>query len=164
MKTEKKGKIIQEFSPIIISVVQNFHNQVVTHDWEELYQEVITHLANKLEHYDPARGKLSTYVYIVSRNKCLNMIKSPKNTKEHPVEYDEEMANEMNEIYSLTKQEWGAWQVAMDMLENHSKKHIIKRIMNGVPIVVVASDEGVSHQYVSKVWRDFIKDIKEELK
>lgn len=131
--------------------------------YEDVFQEALTHLSLKLNKYDPKKAKLSTFVYHVTRNKLSNLKNSKKNRKEEPIDYDENMMNELWREVEKSPLEKEAIEKGFAVLKEYSgkKRRILESVLRGGNNVETAKSFKVSKQYVWKVWQEFINKVKD---
>ena len=99
---------------------------------------------------------------MVVRNKLNNLLVSPKNVYEIPMKKDS-IEIMLSEVIDLAPNEEIALQIAIEEIYKSSKKDILLRLYKGEKQKDIANELGVSNQYISKLWRDLIKKVKEEL-
>lgn len=160
MNNSEKERIIIKYESMIWGLVHNFKNTIYDHDEEELYQEVVTHLANKLDEYDENKSKINTYIHNVCKNKMINMMNSRRNTRDEPMDNLEVL---LNHTVDYAPSERVVLDIAYEIIQNHPEKVILTEMMRGTPQRLIAEQSGMSQQYVSKVWREFITEVKKEL-
>ena len=72
-------------------------------DRDDIEQELAIHIVDRLKHFDPSRGKLSTFVQRVVDNKVASMIEARKTRKldfrSHAYSLDELMRNPDGEVF-----------------------------------------------------------------
>lgn len=132
-------------------------------------QEVLTHLSNKLEGFDPKRSKITTFISVVCNNKLSNMVAYDKRKKRE--EYDEipeELDNIeflLNALCERAPNERMAIEVAYDVLYTLSDKEqrVIKKTLMNRTQQVIAEEEGVTQGRVSQIWKEYINKVRSEL-
>jgi RNA polymerase sigma factor (sigma-70 family) len=160
MNNSEKEKYIIKYESMIWGLVHNFKNTIYDHDEEELFQEVVTHLAYKLDEYDSSKSKINTYIYNVCKNKMINMMTSKRNMRDEPMDNLEVL---LNETVTYAPSERVVLDVAYEIIQNHPEKTILTELIRGTPQRIIAEESKMSQQYVSKVWREFITEVKSEL-
>ena len=158
-KLEKEA-VIKDYLPLVYSVVGTFKHSINDLDFDDMVQEVLTHLSNKLDKYDSSKSKLSTYIYTVSRNKLINMKNSKKNYKEVPIDFDEEKLSdiifnnqeEMKELKEWLRKEVGKL--------SGNALGVMTLIMEGYTQSEVSRIVGLSRQRVSQIYYEFIEGVK----
>ena len=162
MTNEAKEKVLIEHWDMMWGLVHQFKNSVHDHDAEELFQEICTHVSYRLDEYDSKKAMLSTYIYRIARNKLINMVNSKKNMNVTP--HEEEMVEQLlEEVTPYSPNESVALSIAYEIIDNHAQKGILMEVMRGTKQTVVAKLFDVSPQYVSKVFKDFVEEVKREL-
>ena len=99
---------------------------------------------------------------MVTRNKLNNLLISPKNVQEIPMKKDH-VESLLNEVMGYAPSEEIALQIAIEEIYKSDKKDILLRLFQGEKQKIIASEMGVSTQYISKLWREFIKKVRDEL-
>lgn len=162
MDNKEKEQIILKYSNLIHSLIHRYKINNFTH--EELFQEVVTHLCNKLGEYDSNLTKVSTFVYVVVNNKLKNMIKSKHNTYMEMINIEENnMEDLLSEIAPYSPSERIALEVAFDILRHDKNKDVIIRVMQGETQTNIAKDYGVSKKRINNIWREYINKVRGEL-
>jgi len=149
---------------LIHSIVSKYTDSIEDLEYEDVFQEALTHLSLKLNKYDPRKAKLSTFVYHVTRNKLSNLKNSKKNYKEKPIDYDENMMNELWGETEKSPSEKEAIEKGLAVLKEYigKKRRILESVLRGASHVETAKSFGVSKQYVWKVWQDFVNKTRRE--
>lgn len=160
MKNSDKEKILIKYESMIWGLVHKFKDSIHDHDEEELFQEVVTHLANKLDAYNPSKSRINTYIHNVCKNKMINMLQSKKNVREEIVDNMEVL---LNATVGYAPSERMVLDIAYEIIHNHPEKTILTELIRGTPQRIIAEESGMSQQYVSKVWREFITEVRREL-
>lgn len=128
---------------------------------EELVQEIKTYLCIKLDEYDSNRGSYATFIKNYSRNKLRNMYKSSHNKV-----LDLEMVY-MQELHDkggdYTYREDVALSVAFELAYKSEYKDILLDVIKGVSYRDVGEKYNVSKDKVYRVWKEFIKEVKENI-
>lgn len=99
---------------------------------------------------------------MVVRNKLNNLVVSPKNRNEIPMSKNS-VESILNEVVDYAPNEEIALQITLEEIYKSPKKDILIRLYQGEKQKDIANELSVSSQYISKMWRDLIKKVKEEL-
>jgi RNA polymerase sigma-70 factor (ECF subfamily) len=99
-QTDCFGVLIEKYQKKIVGTI--YHMTRDHHFSEDLGQDVFLEVYRNLPSFDPARGRFSTWLYRIARNKTLNAIKSKK-----PVFLSEipEAASERNAFHEVVSEE-----------------------------------------------------------
>ncbi len=167
MTNEQKTDILTKHLPLIKSIVNRYFIKQFTH--EELTQEVLTHLSNKLDQFDPNRSKITTFISVVCNNKLSNMVAYDKRKKRE--EYDEipeEIDNIeflLNVLCDRSPNERLAIEVAYDVLYmlGEKEQRVVKKTLMNQKQQVIAEEEGVTQGRVSQIWKEYINKVRSEL-
>ena len=99
---------------------------------------------------------------MVLKNKLNNLYLNPNNTEEIPMPKDS-IEGLLSEVRGYAPTEKVALEVAFDMMYKSEKREILLRVFSNERQKDIADDLNVTPQYISKVWREFINSVKEEL-
>jgi RNA polymerase sigma factor (sigma-70 family) len=147
----------------ILSLIRRYRNVIQDYDVEDLYQELLTHIDAKLPSYDESKASIDTFVYMVAKNKLYNMANSKHNRRD--VLMDEESLEELSNDFAspLSRGDSMVLEIAWDLMRNNEHKDILKDLTKSLTQQATAEKYKVSQQKVSKIWKDFIEDVKNEL-
>ncbi len=161
MTKEDKEKIILKHDNLIHFIQQKFTIHNFT--YEELHQELLTHVAYKLDEYDKERSSLTTFIHMVVVNKLKNMYKNKRNKVVEIATDEKEMNYLLDELAPYSPSEKMALEVAFDIAREHPRSDIILRIMHGESMTNIARDSYCDISTVSKIWKSYIDKVKSEL-
>ena len=161
MTNEEKEKIIIKFTPLINSIIVKYHSSIHDLEFEDIRQEVLMHIAKKLDKYNPNKAKVSTYIMTISKNKLINMTKSKKNKKETPISFNEDM--ETKTLFSDDSIKDLGIDEVVNTLEEF-KQGVIRMIMEGYTQTHVSKIVGLSRQRVNQIWFEFVEEYKNNYK
>ena len=87
--TEAFALLVERYQKPVISMIRNMLND--RHGCEDIAQDVFFAAFKKLRSFDPARSRFSTWLFTITRNKTLNLIrkKNPVLTEKFPPKPDE---------------------------------------------------------------------------
>lgn len=159
----KKEEVFKRNKGKIMSLVHKYKNVIHDYDIEDLYQEVLTHLDLKLNDYDESKSSVDTFVYMVAKNKLYNMANNKHNRKDTLVNertMERLMENEREEFALADRL---ALETAFDLLKSHPHAEMLFDLVKGETQSSVAKKYELSQQYVSRVWKEFIVDVQNEL-
>jgi RNA polymerase sigma factor (sigma-70 family) len=147
----------------ILSLIRRYRKVIQDYDEEDLYQELLTHIDYKLANYDETKSSVDTFVYMVAKNKLYNMANSKHNRKD--VLMDEESLEELVDTFSSPMSHGDAivLEVAYDLMRNSEHKPLLADLTIGLTQQAVAEKYKISQQKVSKIWKEFIDAVKNEL-
>ncbi len=157
MNNTEKENIIIQYSNLIHSIQRRYKIQFFT--YEELHQELLTHLCKKLDSYDPTKSELSTYITMCIKGKLNNMYMNRRNVHEEPIGF--KIKYILNDEYNHNEKE--ALAVANEILEKHKHKELLNELIKGKTQMQVAKEFGYSNNWVSLLWLKFINQIRSEL-
>lgn len=145
---------------------------------EDLFSEAIIIFYDTIDKFDPQLGGLTTYMYRVIGNGLINKI-THENNKDFStrvgamsldrtyesgdgsvVAFEEIATIESNDVMVavLTK--------SLDSYVSNNlplrKQHIYKLYKSGLPLSAIANNVGVTKQYVSKVLKDLVEQVRKE--
>lgn len=161
MTNEQKENIIIDYNNLIHSIICRYNIHGFT--YEELYQEVITHLAFKLDNYDSSKSKLSTYITLVTKNKLNNLYTNKRNVQEIPLGGKEDVETYIEANYELSPIEVEALATMKENIDKHEHKEILNELINGHNQQDVADKYGYTREWVNRIWRGFVNEIKENV-
>ena len=161
MTNEQKENIIIDYNNLIHSIICRYN--IFGFTYEELYQEVITHLANKLDNYDHSKSKLSTYITLVTKNKLNNLYTNKRNVQEIPFGGKEDVETHVEPDYELSPVEVEALATMKENIDKHEHKELLNELINGYNQQGVADKYGYTREWVNKIWRLFVNEVKESL-
>ena len=158
-----KVKVFKDNHNKIMSLIHKYKHIIHDYEVEDLYQEVLTHLDVKLNDFDSNKSSIDTFVYMVTKNKLYNMANNKHNRKD--VLVSEKKIEELSEgqRVDLVLADKEALEVAFDILRQHKHAELLFELVKGEKQNVVAENHGLSQQYVSRLWKEFIEDVKNEL-
>lgn len=158
-----KETIFQKNHDLIMSLIHKYKKYIHDYEEEDLYQEVLTHLDLKLNHYDDNKASISTFVYMVVKNKLYNMANNKHNVK-HTIA-DEEVIEGLMEGQreELPFADKIALEVAYDIMRNHEHRSLLVDLIKGENQSRCAEKYYMSQQNVSRIWKEFIDNVKNEL-
>lgn len=155
MTNEEKEKALLQYDNLIHSIQKKY--TIHGYTYEELHQELLTHLWCKLNKYDKDKSALSTFISMIVNNKLKNMFNNRRNVKEICIGLG------MNiEKSKLAPQEETVISIANEMLKKHKHKEVLFEVMSGRKILDIADDYALSANYVGILWKEFIERIREE--
>jgi len=146
-----------------MSLIHKYKHIIHDYEVEDLYQEVLTHLDVKLNDYNKEKASVDTFVYMVTKNKLYNMANNKHNRKD--VLVSEKKIEDLVESdrMDLVLADKEALEVAFDILRQHKHAELLFALVKGEKQHYVAEKHGLSQQYVSRLWKEFIEDVKNEL-
>jgi len=168
-----KERVIIDFENMIHKHCIMYNNMIKDMDYDDIVQEVKTHIAFKLDEYDSDKSSVSTYVYTVIRNKLENLSKFSRrrkrnfNVKDVMVDrYDngiaelllggqDERSDYENEVLKIAYRAFDG--------ESDRNKDILKRIFRGERYENIAKDYKISTGQIGNIKNKFIKEVKSEL-
>lgn len=158
-----KETIFRKNSDLILSLIRKYKKYIHDYEEEDLYQEVLTHLDLKLNNYDESKASISTFVYMVVKNKLYNMANNKHNVKH--VIADEEVIGGIMESQreDLPLADKMALEVAYDLMRQHEHRSLLVDLIKGVNQSRLADKYHMSQQNVSRIWKEFIENVKNEL-
>ena len=74
--TEAFALLVERYQQPVISMIRNMLND--PHGCEDIAQDVFFAAFRKLRSFDPARSRFSTWLFTITRNKTLNLIRKKK--------------------------------------------------------------------------------------
>ena len=74
--TEAFKFLVERYQRPVLSMIRNILND--SHGCEDIAQDVFFAAYRKLSSFDPARSKFSTWLFTITRNKTLNLIRKKK--------------------------------------------------------------------------------------
>ena len=158
-----KEIIFKRHEKKILSLIRRYRKVIQDYDEEDLYQELLTHIDYKLANYDETKSSVDTFVYMVAKNKLYNMANSKHNRKD--VMMDEESLEDLVDMFNspLSRSDSIVLEVAYDLMRNSEHKPLLADLTIGLTQQAVAEKYKISQQKVSKIWKDFIDAVKNEL-
>jgi len=158
-----KEIIFKRHEKKILSLIRRYRKVIQDYDEEDLYQELLTHIDYKLANYDETKSSVDTFVYMVAKNKLYNMANSKHNRKD--VMMDEESLEDLVDMFNspLSRGDSIVLEVAYDLMRNSEHKPLLADLTIGLTQQAVAEKYKISQQKVSKIWKDFIDAVKNEL-
>ncbi|MBN2132515.1 MAG: sigma-70 family RNA polymerase sigma factor [Sedimentisphaerales bacterium] len=75
-ETESFAALVQRYQGPVVRMVRNLTGDAQA--CEDLAQEVFLAAYAKLETFDPARSRFSTWLFTITRNKCINTMKKKR--------------------------------------------------------------------------------------
>lgn len=146
-----------------MSLIHKYKKYIHDYEDEDLYQEVLTHLDLKLNNYDEDKSAIGTFVYMVVKNKLHNMMSSKRNqyiavAEEGVIEGIMEQQRE-----ELPLADKIALEVSFDIMRKHEHKELLSDLIKGYGQQDLAKKYNMSQQNVSRIWKEFIQDVKNEL-
>ena len=168
MTIEEKEEIIMSYNDMFYFQCRKYNNMIWDLDFEELVQEIRTHVSDKLDDYDSSKSSVSTFVYMVTRNKLENMrkyLQRRRNVEPQPLDnLEEDLIDVILENYDgITVREKEILEIAFDMVEDEDNKNIIMDFIKTGDKVAVGKKYGLSRQRVYQIIKKFGEKVKEEL-
>jgi RNA polymerase sigma factor (sigma-70 family) len=158
-----KEELFKRNEKKILSLIRRYRNVIQDYDEEDLYQELLTHIDYKLKNYDETKASIDTFVYMVAKNKLYNMANSKHNRRD--VLMDEESLEELVDTFSspLSRGDSIVLEIAYDLMRNSEHKPLLADLTIGLTQQAVAEKYKISQQKVSKIWKEFIDAVRNEL-
>lgn len=158
-----KAKVFKDNEKKIMSLIHKYKHIIHDYEVEDLHQEVLTHLDVKLNDYDKDKASVDTFVYMVTKNKLYNMANNKHNRKDVLVS-----ERKLEDIMEDNRKDFTfadkiALEVAFDVMYKHKHSDLLYELFKGAKQHYVAEKHGVSQQYVSKLWNEFVDTVKNEL-
>jgi len=158
----EKEEVLLQYDGLIYKLSYKYLHVIKDLELEDIVQECRTHVANKLEQYNPNKSALSTYITIICTHKLQNMSRRSKMS----IPYDEVSMEilfwEIAKEYSPNEKK--TLEMAYLVAREHNETKIILKILQYNNQSEVAKEMGVSRQRISKIWNDYIREVKEKLK
>lgn len=141
----------------------------ISHD--DVVQEGLMKLWQVYQEYD-GESAVTTFITTVLTNHFLDLIRYESRDKRRNKDEKGNVLSDVKDVdLDIIQDETDfyngqySWIVsrAYQKLENHSKKDILLELISGTSQTNMANQLGVSRQYVSKLWVDFLKDLREEI-
>lgn len=159
MDNDKKENIIIKFQGLINMLLSRYN--ILDMSYEDLKQEVLTHVSEKLDEYDKSKSALSSYIYMVTKNKLNNLYHSKKNINRGDYEIKlNDCLLVFEELSPYTPNERIAIEVAYDVLNQYPRKDVIELILKGFKQADIARAYGVSKSYINQIFKDYIEKVK----
>lgn len=158
-----KEEIFKRNESKILSLIRRYRNVIQDYDEEDLYQELLTHIDYKLANYDEEKSSIDTFVYMVAKNKLYNLANSKHNRKD--VLMDEESLEDLANSFAspMSRGDSMVLEIAWDVMRHSEYKDMLQDLTIGLTQQAVAEKYSISQQKVSKIWKDFIEVVKNEL-
>ena len=154
-------EVLRQYMGLIYKLSYKYLHVISDLELEDIVQECLTHVSNKLKYYDSEKSALSTYITIICNHKLQNM---SRHSKKVVAQNEGDMeAIFWENIINYSPNEKIAIEVAYDVAREHNEKEIILKILQYKNQSEVAKEIGVSRQRISKIWNDYIDKVKEEL-
>lgn len=143
--------------------VYNKHFTRCRVDRDDLIMEGVVGILDYQGNYDENKGTLATYLWKCAYCRMLTFYREQKKYFSHKDEIDKAMYVETNEKNPL---ETVFIYDDMGMIENYKgdskfKRGIVDDVIKLGSQNKVAKKHGITHQYVSLIWRKFISDVRE---
>ncbi len=150
-----KEKVLKDYTGLIYTVCDSFKYSVDNlYDIDDLYQECCMKLYDVLDKYNP-KYSLTTFIFIVCRNMLITLKDKERLITINGYDFDRFMVKQD----SYSNEELDLIEKAERILRNYKHKDIVVRILYGETQTSIAKSLGVSRQYVSKTFLDFIRKI-----
>jgi len=158
-----KEEIFKRNQKKILFLIRKYRKVIHDYDEEDLYQELLTHINYKLEHYDETKASVDTFVYMVAKNKLYNMANSKHNRKD--ILMDEESLEDLVDSFNspMSRGDSIVIEIAYDLMRNSEHKPLLADLTIGLTQQAVAEKYKISQQKVSKIWKEFIDAVRNEL-
>jgi RNA polymerase sigma factor (sigma-70 family) len=143
-----------------MSLINKYKDFIHDYEEEDLYQEVLTHLDLKLNHYDETKSAIGTFVYMVVKNKLYNMANNKHNVKHTIAEEDVIEGIMEDNREELTFADSIALEVAYDIMRHHEHRPLLVDLMKGFSQSTLTTKYNMSQQNISRIWLEFIDDVK----
>ena len=154
-------------------------NNIYNVSKEDLFSEAVILFYEHIDNFNPALGELSTYMYKVIGNGLINKITHHNNkdfsTRVGAISLDKEYDSGNGAVLSLEDiaTQFNEDKLMMTVLANAldeyvrlnlpiKKRKIYNLYKEGLTIPSIAANVGVSKQYVSKVLKDLVDQVREE--
>ncbi len=134
--TESFKVLVQRYERPVISMVKNLIGDF--HECEDIAQDVFLEVYNKLGSFNAEKGKFSTWLFTIARNKSINILK-----KKRPVITDEfpELPATNTPIEELTEKE--IFELLDKVLQTLSTEH--------KTAFVLAEFENLSYEEIAQI-------------
>jgi RNA polymerase sigma factor (sigma-70 family) len=164
-------QIVEDYNDLIWKIVHKYSSKL--NDKEDFYQECLTKLYEEYTKYDD-KYKFSTFMYPILDNHLVNLVKS-ENTykrKNHITVngVDITLKDIKNFNFDLlydeptyTDKELRTLEVCHTVLQRFKRKDLIESILVNKNQSETAREYGISRQRVSQIWKDYIKEVKNEM-
>lgn len=159
----KKEEIFRRNESKILSLIRRYKKVIHDYDEEDLYQEILTHIDYKLSNYDEKKASIDTFVYMVAKNKLYNLANSKHNRKD--VLMDEETLEDLANSFAspMSRGDSIVLEIAWDVMRHNEYKDLLQDLTIGLTQQAAAEKYQMSQQKVSKIWKEFIDTVKNEL-
>lgn len=162
MDNEKKENIIIKFQGLINMLLSRYN--ILDMSYEDLKQEVLTHISEKLDDYEESKSALSSYIYMITKNKLNNLYHSKKNINRGDYEIKlNDCLLVFEELSPYTPNERIAIEVAYDVFNQYKHKDVIELILKGFKQSDISRAYGVSQSYINQIFKDYIEKVKSAL-
>lgn len=159
----EREKVIIQYEDLIFKIAHKYRPSILDLEFDDIVQELKLHLWCRLKSFDSDRASLITFINVVLENKCKNLSEKSKKIKENVEEGDFIEEYLLDNIIDYAPNEKVAIETAYHVAELHKEKEVILRLLQGEKQVEVAVDFKVSRQRISKIWNDYIDEVKKEL-
>ncbi|MFK7894732.1 MAG: RNA polymerase sigma factor [Myxococcota bacterium] len=137
--TEALRELYREFSPTVFALCLRMLRD--RQRAEEVMQDTFWQIWSKPDQFDPARGKLSTFLTQVARNRCLDRLRAERSRTERVRSATEEL-DPRDVMHAVPT----PLQSAIDLED----RHLVRRALSGLEaktrdVVVLRYFEGLSH-------------------
>ncbi len=127
--------VMQEYQPMIFSLTLKMLAD--EQDAEDALQDTFVLVWQNIQHYDPEKGKLSTWIYTIASRICLDRLKRRKRTQ--PIADDEsvfrDFSENMNPEHKLVNTEWiSIVRILAAQLSQKQQLVFTLRLLENVPI------------------------------
>jgi RNA polymerase sigma-70 factor (ECF subfamily) len=136
--TESFRLLVERYERRVVRMIRNMTG--MTHSAEDLAQDVFLTAFAKLQSFDPARSRFSTWLLTIARNKSINHLKKkhPRTQHELPARVDDGTplaALMQREAFALLDR-------ALAMLPSHQRRAFILAEFEGLTYEQIAQIEG----------------------
>ena len=136
-KTGDFRKLVEQYQQPVYRFARNLVSN--EHDAEDIAQEVFLTAFDRLESYNATRAPLLTWLFIITRNRCMNYLK-----RKRPVIDGETIANlqpAASQDESEQNEFWSRLDEALDALPIDQKVAFVLAEIEGLPYADIADIE-----------------------